>query len=421
MKRNVFALLLLAAFAVQPAATARAQAVRITPAERKIAEGVTAAQLRDYLYFVASDEMEGRDTPSRGLDTTAKFIAMNLSRWGFKPAGDDGTYFQKIALNRELADPETTTLRIGGKAMTFGDDFVRARGSGTAEGTMVFGGDGWMVKSKGIDAFKGVDVRGKVVVLYGTQYNPATLISSPTGVTSADIAGTKGVDWADPITYAAQKGAAGVLIVAPPQFQSDWAQVRTTYAGGRLYPEKLRPQAGAPIPPVMFVTQQAADTIFAGESGDKTSPAAFAINKTASIAAATKPDTVWTQNVIAIWEGRDPVLKSEMVAIGAHYDHVGINPNAKGDDKIYNGADDDGSGTVSVLSIAEALARAPARPKRSVLFVWHCGEEKGLWGSEYFNKFPTVNIKNVVAQLNIDMIGRSKKTDDTNPKNKDLS
>jgi len=114
------------------------------------------------------------------------------------------------------------------------------------------------------------------------------------------------------------------------------------------------------------------------------------------------------------------VLKNEMVAIGAHYDHVGMRPDATGD-KIWNGADDDGSGTVSVLSIAEALAKAPKRPKRSVLFVWHCGEEKGLWGSEYFNKFPTVNIKNVISQLNIDMIGRSKAAGDTNPKNKDLT
>jgi Zn-dependent M28 family amino/carboxypeptidase len=128
-----------------------------------------------------------------------------------------------------------------------------------------------------------------------------------------------------------------------------------------------------------------------------------------------------TQNVVALWEGSDPVLKNEMVAIGAHYDHVGMNPNAPGPDKIWNGADDDGSGTVGVLSIAEALAKTKARPKRSVLFVWHCGEEKGLWGSEYFNKFPTVDIKQVVAQLNIDMIGRSKKEGDTNPKNKDLT
>nr|MBA3785261.1 M20/M25/M40 family metallo-hydrolase [Acidobacteriota bacterium] len=135
----------------------------------------------------------------------------------------------------------------------------------------------------------------------------------------------------------------------------------------------------------------------------------------------SKIDKASTQNVAAVWEGNDPVLKNEMVAIGAHYDHVGTNPNAKGEDKIWNGADDDGSGTVAILSIAEALAKSPKRPKRSVLFVWHAGEEKGLWGSEYFNRFPTVDIKSVVAQLNIDMIGRSRKAGDTNPKNANLT
>jgi Zn-dependent M28 family amino/carboxypeptidase len=163
------------------------------------------------------------------------------------------------------------------------------------------------------------------------------------------------------------------------------------------------------------------NAIFAGESADKTSTAAFETKKTGSMSSASKTERLWTQNVAAIWEGRDPVLKNEMVAIGAHYDHVGTNPNAPGEDKIWNGADDDGSGTVAVLSIAEALSKAKKRPKRSILFVWHAGEEKGLWGSAYFNKFPTVDIKNVVAQLNIDMIGRSKKAGDTNEKNKDLT
>jgi hypothetical protein len=264
MRRNIFAFLLITTFLFQlaPAQTA----AKVTPVERKIAEGVTAKQLSDYLHFIASDEMEGRNTPSRGLDLTAKFIAMNLSRWGFKPAGDDGTFFQKIALKRRSPKP----------------------------------GD-------------------------------------------------------------------------PP---------------GRAYPFAY--------------------------TGEKYDPATM-----------SGPDHVTTQNVVAIWEGSDRALKNEMVAIGAHYDHVGngIESGCKpaGGDQICNGADDDGSGTVAVLSIAEALANAAKRPRRSVLFVWHAGEEKGLRGAEYFNKFPTVDIKKVIAQLNIDMIGRSRKAGDTNPKNKDLT
>jgi Zn-dependent M28 family amino/carboxypeptidase len=176
-----------------------------------------------------------------------------------------------------------------------------------------------------------------------------------------------------------------------------------------MYVERLRDSDSAPSDmPVMLASGKIGDAIFAGESGNKESTAAFAVNKTATLTAAARSETKTTQNVVAVWEGRDPVLKNEYIAVGAHYDHVGTNADAPGDDKIWNGADDDGSGTVSVLAIAEALAKANTRPKRSVLFVWHAGEEKGLWGAEYFNKFPTVDIKNVVAQLNIDMIGRSK-------------
>lgn len=395
-------------------------AVKITPKEREMADGITAAQMSTYLHFVASDAMGGRDTPSQGLDITAEFIRMNLEKWGFKPAGDNGTFFQKIALSRESLDPDSLKLEIGGRTLKMGDDYYRLAGSGSGSGQMVFGKDGWMVKSKNIDSLGGVDVAGKMVVISSPGFNQRYLTALPTGVTPDDLKAEKGVDWADPITNAMKKGAAGIILVAPPQLQGAWGQLRGFLGRGSTFPEKLRTNTGTTVNiPVMVVSQTVGDSLFAGESGNK--EAAFVMTKSASASAATKKETLSTQNVVAIWEGSDPVLKSEMVAIGAHYDHVGTNPNAPGDDKIWNGADDDGSGTVAVLSIAEALAKAKTRPKRSVLFVWHCGEEKGLWGSDYFNKFPTVDIKKVVAQLNIDMIGRSKKVGDTNPKNKDLT
>ncbi len=422
MKKNVFAFLLIFALLI-PTAVFGQTVVKITPAERSMAEAITAAQLKDYLYFVASDEMEGRDTPSRGLDTTAKFLALNLSRWGFKPAGDDGTFFQKIALKTESVDPANNDLQIGGKSYTFNDDFFRFSGNGTADSSLVFANHGWMIKSKGIDAYNSVDVKGKIIVLTGAGFpNANTLTRLPSGATQADLAGTKGTDWADPITYANQMGAAGIIFVASQQLQGSWPQVKNFLSRGSTYPEKLRQGGGSKSTlPIALVASQVGDAIFAGESGNKDSATAFTINKTAKFTATSKSDTKWTQNVVAIWEGSDPVLKSEMVAIGAHYDHVGTNPNAAGADKIWNGADDDGSGTVAVLAIAEAFSKAKTRPKRSILFVWHCGEEKGLWGSEYFNKFPTVDIKKVTAQLNIDMIGRSRKADDSNPKNKELT
>lgn len=420
MNKKLLGLLLTTAFVCQTV-LAQAPSVKITADERKTVEGVTAKQLSDYLYFVASDEMEGRDTPSRGLDLTAKFIGMNLSSWGFKPAGDNGTFYQKIALKSESVDPAATTLKVGDKNFKYADDFFRMSGNGSANAQLVFARDGWLVKSKGIDAFKGIDPRGKIVVLYSKASTRGGATGMPEGVTQADLTGTRGTDWADPVTHARQSGAAGVIVIASPQTQTNWANIRNFTSRANTSPEKLREAAAGADFPVMLVSGEVGDALFQNESGNKESASAFAMNKSADISVHSKAETKWTQNVVAVWEGSDPVLKNEMVAIGAHYDHVGVNPNAPGPDKIWNGADDDGSGTVAVLSIAEALARAPKRPKRSILFVWHCGEEKGLWGSEYFNKFPTVDIKKVIAQLNIDMIGRSKKDGDTNPRNKELS
>ncbi len=409
MKRNLFTLLLLAAFVFQSTALAQAPAVTITAADRKAAEAVTAAQLSDYLHFVASDEMEGRDTPSRGLDITAKFIGMNLSRWGFKPAGDNGTFYQKMALRSESTDPANNTLKVGDTNFTYLDDFIRFSGNSAVNAPLIFARDGWMIKSKGIDAYQGVSVKDKTVVVYGQGFpNRQHATSPPAGVMPNDLSGAQGTDWADPLTYARQSGAKAMIVVASPQIQGAWAQVRAFMSRGGLSPEKLREaKPEGDDFPVILVSSKVGDAIFAGESGGRDSAVSYAIGKPAELKVAAKTETKWTQNVVAIWEGSDPVLKNEMVAIGAHYDHVGVNPNAPGDDKIYNGADDDGSGTVAVLAIAEALAKTNTRPKRSILFVWHCGEEKGLWGSEYFNKFPTVDIKQVIAQLNIDMIGRS--------------
>ncbi|KXJ98284.1 MAG: putative aminopeptidase [Acidobacteria bacterium OLB17] len=424
MKKNLLGILIIAVFAAQAAfAQSKPKPIRITPAERKAVAGVTAKQLSDYLHFVASDEMEGRDTPSRGLDTTAKFIGMNLSRWGFKPAGDDGTYYQKIALRFETADPAGNTLKVGDVSYKFNEDYFRMEGNTTVSGPLVFGGNGWFIRSKGIDAFAGVDVKDKIVVLYAKGFpRGSNATGLPEGVTQADLkGGTKGVDWADPVTYAKQKGAKGIILVAGPQLSKAWPMIKGFLSRAKVSPEKL--DTGTPADPnfpILLLSGTAGDAIVGG--ADKfESKTAFDINKTAEIEAKAKIETKWTQNVVALWEGSDPVLKKEMVAIGAHYDHDGIRENAQGPDKIWNGADDDGSGTVAVLSIAEALSHSAVKPKRSILFVWHCGEEKGLWGSEYFNKFPTVDIKQVVAQLNIDMIGRSKPAGDTEPKNAELS
>jgi Zn-dependent M28 family amino/carboxypeptidase len=388
-------------------------------------EGITAAQLKDYLYFVASDEMEGRDTPSRGLDLTAKFLAMNLSRAGVRPGGDDGTYFQRIKLVRNKIDPEKSRAELNGTALTFGEDYIPQTNPGSASGSLVYVGSGWVVPGKNINAYQGVDVRDKIAVLIQT--------GLPKGMSFNDLmSGKEGVDWIQPLSYLTKNGAKGVIIVAGHNFIANWAQRRQTAVerGSPWAVEKFQ-KSDAPPLPTLIISEKTAVALFQGEKVDgltinknanSNEPGAafdLAPTKQVKFNVSVKSEETNTQNVVGVLEGADPTLKKEYISIGAHYDHVGIG-NAVNGDAIFNGADDDGSGTVAVLAIAEAFAKGP-RPKRSIMFVWHAGEEKGLWGSKYITDFPLIPINQIVAQLNIDMIGRSKRDGDTDPRNKELS
>jgi Zn-dependent M28 family amino/carboxypeptidase len=403
------------------------KAAPVSVASQRGADEITAAQLKNYLYFIASDEMEGRDTPSRGLDTTAKFLAMNLSRWGFKPAGDESTYYQRIALRRDLVDKTQTRVQLSGQTLTLGDDYIPLPRAGDVSGQLVFAGNGWLIKSKNIDAYNGVDPKGKIAVIFSS---PDEL---PRGASRGDIAGKRGEDWMTPGDYAQKQGAVGIVQIPDFQYLANWDRNRQRLTErGMTIVEKFQTQAG-PQPPAIVVAPKLANALFQGERQNATSifeaafgggemPGPFALSpeKQMTITVVNKTDPVSTQNVVAVFEGSDPVLKDEYVALGAHYDHIGIGIPVNGD-AIYNGADDDGSGTTALLSIAEALSKAPIRPKRSVLFVWHAGEEKGLWGSRYFTDNPTIPLDHIVTQINIDMIGRSKKEGDTNSRNRELS
>ena len=435
MRRFLTALVLTSSLVITLPAT---HAQRSSDKSKKAAASVTtqrgidtiaANQIRDYLTFIASDEMEGRDTPSRGLNTTAKFLAMNLSRWGFKPAGDDGSFLQHIDLQRNRTDSGQTKVEYGGRTLTAGTDYIPAGGSGEISAQLVFAGNGWLVKSKDIDAYKGLDPKGRIAVIFGTPNQ------SPRGITRAEL-GKQGEDSMNPTDYARSKGVIGLIYVPDFQYLANWQRNRQRIMErGLTVVAKFQTQGTAPLPSIV-ISPEMANALFAGErqtasglfnasysSTPAPLPASFLMNdqKKITMNVVSNIETVPTQNVVAVWEGSDQVLKSEYVALGAHYDHVGSGCPPVGTDTICNGADDDGSGTTALLAMAEALAKAPTRPKRSVLFVWHCGEEKGLWGSRYFTEFPTVPLNQIVAQINIDMIGRSKKEGDTNPRNAELT
>lgn len=402
-------------------------------AARRQAEQITAPQLRDYLTFIASDEMEGRDTPSRGLDTAALFLATLLSRWGLKPMGDNGTFFQSIALRRTRIDPARSSAALAGQTLRYGDDFlIQGRTGGTVSAArLVYVSHGWVVPARNINAYQGVDVRGKVLIVSGAR--------RPEGVSNAVLReGKRGVDWIDPAAYAVKNGALGIIRLPTSAAAERWEQARTAAqrdTGGSVVVERFQTEEEEAGVPTITLSPALVETLFRGEarlsaetaltlSASGAASPAFDLGDSARTLTFTVHQSVermTTRNVVAAVVGSDARLRAQYVALGAHYDHVGVGrPNAQGD-TIFNGAHDDGSGTVALLAMAEAFARSSPRPRRSLLFVWHTGEEQGLWGSEYFTRFPTVPLNRIVTQLNIDMIGRSKAAGDKATANAELA
>lgn len=402
------------------------------------AEQITAEELKAYDEFLASDELEGRDTPSRGLNIAANFIAANLAAWKLKPLGDDGTYFQHLSLERDLIDGAQTQVEIGGGRYLPGDDFIPLTAEGNASGQLVYAGDGWLTADS--NPYKDIDIRDKIVVIMdgGPKGGYTDLFSDHTE---------------NPYEYAETHGAKALIIVPNLGLQRwglDRLRQRAFEIGDICVPALTIPRS---VPFNVGTTGGVADIdikeglripmitalpalVNALFSGEKLSPAKifrngtghpgepFTLNpeKKVSISVKLKSEKAMAQNVVALLEGTDPQLKKEYVVIGAHYDHLGMRPPERGEqnDRIYHGADDNGSGDAALLGIARAFALAP-RPKRSILFVWYTGEERGEWGSKFITQFPPISLDATIAQLNMDMVGRTKKEGDTNPQDAELT
>jgi hypothetical protein len=387
------------------------------------ADQIETSRLRADLSFIASDELEGRDTPSRGLDLAARYLAARLQALGLKPAGGDGSYFQRFGTTRRTVDPTKATVVLGERTFTFGDDFL-GTAPGTADGPLVYVGHGHVVKKKNLDAYGGVDLKGKIIIAHS---------GYPEGITRADLRGESGPDtWETPASYAARHGALGVVLVPDYPTLAGWRTSRDSAATARGNLTVDAFQRGRPAPvPVIVASMPLVAAMFASESISASDVAKLAQEhkphavvaldekKRLRLDLGARVEAVPTQNVVAVYEGSDPTLKQEYVALGAHYDHVGL--GTSGTDRIFNGADDDGSGTVALLNMAEALVRGGVKTRRSWLFVWHAGEERGLWGSRYFVEHPTVPFDKIVVQLNVDMIGRSRKAGEASGTNTQLT
>ena len=402
---RIIALFLLAA------ATASAQSPAIPAGAREAAARITAAALARDLEFLSSDALAGRNTPSPGFDAAAAAVAARLKTAGLEAAGDNGTYFQHYTMRESEVDTAAAAIEIAGTRFPFGTDFVMRAFAGPVSGEfrVVYVGHGWSVPGRNIDPFAGLDVKGKIVVAHG----PRAL---PKGVEIRSI-GRINVGASTVFTEAARRGAAGVLLIAQQSALKGWADAATQNTTQReLVPAVPSAYAAIPITSVM-VAPHVAEALMAGEqvggaallAGAETQdyPAPFELEKKVSIAIPARTTTDHRPyNVVAVLRGSDPVLRDQYIVIEAHLDGA-VGSRAVEGDAIYNAADDNASGAAGTLAIAEALARG-ARPKRSIVFVWDSGEERGLWGTRYFVHQPPVPLRQIVAGINVDMIGANR-------------
>jgi hypothetical protein len=408
---------------------------------------INEADLKEWLTYIASDELQGRATYTEGLGLAAGYIASRLQQWGVKPAGDHGTYLQTVKVQGVRTNSKASvTVNVNGQSRTFKDgegiSFPRQMGGKqTINGDQViFAGYGLQVPAANIDDYAEGSPKGKVVVYLGSQ-GPSTL--PPNSFRLLIGRARSAIDKGAVAVIGTAIGFGGAGRAATPAPQT--APAATQGRGGAPAVDNgdftTVQRYDAVAPPVVTAQDEFFEFLFSGSDLKYPELKALVEKREALPRFALKGvkltidvdadyqvvRTRRTNNVVGIVEGSDPKLKDTYVAFGAHYDHVGyregappagggaspggctgqVRPDPEPGDVISNGADDDGSGTVALMALAKAFATGP-RPKRSLLFVWHAGEESGLLGSRYHADYPVVPIDKIVAQLNIDMIGRNR-------------
>ena len=376
------------ALAAQTAESVKAAVASITPADILHRIGV-----------IADDSMRGRQTPSPELEKTAAFIAGEFKRFGLKPAGDSGRFLQRYPLRQGGLDTAASSVTMsGGPTLRFGRDAVpatSAQADATGKVVILSGG------KPEAQALSALNLEGAVVLILLPPDDPLGR-NHPLIQNLGVIAGQQpaAVVLVTPATDA--QWQATVRSIMTPRPSPGWKGSEPTAPGGR---------------PIVAVREQALRQALKDRGVDiaalqkvKTgTPRTTAVDATMSVTMkpAAGGNASSAPNVVAILEGSDPVLRNEYIVFSGHMDHVGVGqPNQKGD-SIYNGADDDASGTIAVVEMAEAFAKLEPRPKRSLMFLTVSGEERGLWGSDYFADHSPVPVSQIIANLNTDMVGRN--------------
>jgi hypothetical protein len=378
---------------------------------------IKVTDLRRHLSFLASDELGGRFTLSPSNRIAARYLAAQLESFGFRGVAPDGSFFQRVPLlyrNVDVDASKVTLTTPGGKQeFKYAEAFnMFPPAAVSAAGELVFVGYGVSSPRNNHDDYAGLDVTGKVVVL---------VPGAPASLKGVKLEAREyGED------AAAAHGASGAIIVASPQYLLVWDQLKSYITQEEqlgLPPRSVKSDAnfqaihaGPALIKALARAMGKEESYLTSQAGKPLRPEPLQASADMKVVVAAKPAPP-AQNVVAVLEGADPKLKDEYVVFSAHYDH--LQTDAKG--QVYNGADDDGSGTVSVLEIAEAFALGP-RQKRSVLVIFHTGEELGLFGSEFNTDYePVVPLEKLVANFNIDMIGRSRAEGNGDPRDRMLT
>jgi hypothetical protein len=361
-----------------------------------------------HIQYLADDKLEGRNVGSGGFEMAAAYVVAQFKNAGLKPAGADG-YLQPVRFQVAETDESQSSIKLTLETkiqqLELGEDafFVpHADGNAMISAPAVFAGYGLTVPELNYDDFAELDAKGKYVV-----YISGGPASMPAAVKAHYQSRDERLKWLK------KSGAIGMAIIPNPKAaEVPWSRT----AGSRLTPKMELSDLGVAGEPNLPITMEfnpaQAENLFAGsghsfqevldaQNADKPLPR-FPLAVRIQARVTVKTSATKSENIAGVMTGSDPALSKEYVVISAHLDHLGIGEPVNGD-KIYNGAMDDASGIASLIEIARGMKESGAKPKRSILFLAVTGEEKGLLGSRYFAEHPTVERKNIVADLNMDM------------------
>jgi aminopeptidase YwaD len=380
------------------------------PAPRPAAQSVSdlsPSRYFDHVKYLSSDEMKGRGDGTPELDKAANYIAAQFRLWGLRPMGDDNTYFQRFELITGATIGSHNQLQLDGKDLKMNEDFVPITFSDTAqfEGPLVFAGYGITAAELHYDDYQGIDANGKVVVVLRHEPQESDPKSPFDGTNF-----TRHASFINKAINAKQHGARGIVFLTDLNHADE-------QVGDATRTEETDdlgiPSVHAKREPFLNLFKTAGKDVAAIQKkiDMDLKPQSFELP---AVRARIATDIVRTKktvnNVVAGLAGSDAALQNEWVVVGAHYDHLGLGgrdslaPSQIG--QIHHGADDNASGTAGVMELARLAAKNKQEWKRSILFITFAGEELGLLGSEHFVSHPTIPLKNVMAMINMDMIGR---------------